>query len=227
MIRPSKAPRRSTKGETLWIVDLDYTLLDLYRFMDEFGLFLNRTYGISESLYKNSKNDVQDRMLYSFERHLRAIQKESKLSHADAMRYVGTLLKRSRRYFFPDALPFMRRIAKQGEVVLLTQGHTLQQQRKIEASGIEQYCDRVIITSSKAKKAEWVKKLAKGRERVMIVNDDPEEAHGMAAALASTRAKTDMGLSRVVLVERRAGKYFPIAPHKDYVVVKDLREIVC
>ncbi len=229
MIVREKVVRRSKKYKTLWIVDFDYTLFDLYRFMDEFGAFLKRRFGVSESVYKRSKVDVQNKMLYSFERHLRAIQKESKLSHKDAMHYVDVLLKKSQRYFFPDALPFLRKIAKQGEVVLLSYGHSLQQRRKFKASGMGRYCDRIIVTSTKAKKAEWVKTLARGRQRVVIVNDDPKETHAMIAALASACPHAGQGkdktASRVILIERPAGKYFPIPLHKNYEVVKSLRDI--
>jgi FMN phosphatase YigB (HAD superfamily) len=215
------------QAKTLWIIDFDYALFDLYRLMDEFGALLKREFGIPESLYRRSKVDVQNKTLYSFERHIRAIQKESKLPYKDAMRYIEVLLKRSQRYFFSDTMPFMRRIAKQGEVVLLSHGHTLQQRRKIKASGIEKYCDRVIITSTKAKKAEWVKKLAKHRERVVIVNDDPEETLQMAVALADVQARAGehVGVARVILVERPGGKYFPIPRHKSYDIVRDLRKI--
>ncbi len=214
--------RRPKKKDTLWIVDFDYTLFDMYRFMDDLGTLLRREFGVSELIYKKSKVEVQDKALYSFERHLRAIQKGSKLPYQTAMRRVEALLKRSRRYFFSDAMPFMREIAKQGEVVLLSHGHTLQQRRKIKASGIEKYCDRVIITFTKAKKAEWIKKLARHRQRVVIVNDDPKETLQMLTALSP---RTGAIAPRVILIERSAGKYFPIPSHKDYAVVNDLRSI--
>jgi hypothetical protein len=87
---------------------------------------------------------------------------------------------------------------------------------------MEKYCDRIIVAPTKAKKAEWVKKLVKGRQNVVIVNDDPEETRMIALALAGVRNVT----KHIILIERPAGKYFPIPPHKDYVVVKDLGEIV-
>ncbi len=218
--------RQLKKKDTLWIVDFDYTLFDMYRFMDDLGVLLRRKFGVSETTYKQSKVEVQNKELYSFERHLRAIQKGTELSYQDAMRHVEALLKKSRRYFFSDALPFMREIAKKGEVVLLSHGHTLQQRRKIKASGIEKYCDRVIITSTKAKKAEWIKKLAKGRRRVVVVNDDPDETLQICAALSvGKRTVAGVNAPHVILIERPGGKYFPIPPHKDYIVVKNLKEI--
>ena len=224
--RPAKLATTSAKKNTLWIVDFDYTLFDLYRLMDDFGVILTREFGVVDATYRQTKVDVQKKMLYSFERHVRAMQKELNLPHKEVMRRIKMFLERSRRYFFKDALPFMRAIAKQGEVVLLSHGHAGHQRGKIAMSGIEKYCNRVVITSTKEKKAERVRKFAqqwKGR-KIMVVNDDPEETHMILAALI--KAPTAAKMTTVILVERPEGKYFPIPPHKGYTIVKDLREIL-
>jgi len=219
--------RSSKKQKILWIVDFDYALFDLYRFMDEFEKMLERRFGVPELICCAAKIKVQRRALYNFERHLHAIEKELGLPRqkvaGEAMRHVKTLLTNAEQYFFHDAMPFMRRIAKDGEVILLSYGHAPHQRRKVKASGLERYCDRTIFTATKRGKAKWVKKLATAGRRVIIVNDDPRETRMMIAALKSSRA--DFAASRVFLVERPTGKYFPIPPHKDYVVVRDLRKV--
>jgi FMN phosphatase YigB (HAD superfamily) len=203
--------RSSKKQKILWIVDFDYALFDLYRFMDEFEKMLERRFGVPELICCAAKIKVQRRALYNFERHLHAIEKELGLPRqkvaGEAMRHVKTLLTNAEQYFFHDAMPFMRRIAKDGEVILLSYGHAPHQRRKVKASGLERYCDRTIFTATKRGKAKWVKKLATAGRRV----------------IKSSRA--DFAASRVFLVERPTGKYFPIPPHKDYVVVRDLRKV--
>lgn len=217
---------RNTK-KTLWIVDFDYMLFDLYRFMDEFEAILTREFGVPEALYRASKVKVQKRALYNFERHIHAIEQALGLPHRAVEKaaavQVKKLVKKAERYFFRDAMPFMRRIAKDGEVVLLSYGDAPHQRRKVKASGLERYCKRIIFTLTQKGKAKWVAKLATRGRRVVIVNDDPSETRMMIAALKRSRA--DQKTSRVYLVERPEGKFYPIPRHKDYKVVKGLREI--
>lgn len=213
--------------KTLWIVDFDYALFDLYRFMDEFEAIMEREFGVPEALYRAAKIKVQRRALYNFERHMHAIEKQLGLPHhkvaGKAAQHVKELVKRSEGYFFRDAIPFMRKIARSGQVILITYGDAPHQRRKVKASGLEKYCDRTIFTLTKKGKAKWVKRLATKGRRVMIVNDDPGETRMMIAALKRSRA--DLAQSKVFLVERPEGKYFPIPKHKDYIVVRDLMKI--
>jgi hypothetical protein len=215
------------RKKKLWLIDFDYMLFDLYRFMDDFEAILTREFGVPEAVYRTSKIKVQRRALYNFERHIRAIEKDLGLPHhkiaGKATQHVKRLLMRSERYFFRDAMPFVRRIARNGEVVLLSYGDAPHQRRKVKMSGLERYCDRTIITLTKKGKAMWVERLATKGRRVMVVNDDPGETRMMIAALKRSRA--NLAESRVFLVERPGGKYFPIPKHRDYIVVKDLRDI--
>ncbi len=213
--------------KTLWIVDFDYMLFDLYRFMDEFKAMLVEEFGVPGKTYDETKARLQRRTLYHFEEHLRVMEKAlglpPKLMVRKAMPRINALFSRADRYFFRDAIPFMRQIAKRDEVILLSYGHAAHQRRKVRASGLEAYCDRIIFTPTKKGKAQWVKKLATRGRRVMIVNDDPGETRMMAAALRKSSA--DLSASRVILVERPEGKYFPIPPHKDCEVVRRLGDI--
>jgi hypothetical protein len=220
-MKKPRAKRSLKKDKTLWIVDFDYTLYDVYRFMDDLGKILKKEFGVTLKTYKESKVILQSNNLYTFEGHMRAAKKihpaSSSLPYWQVIKRIEKLAKRSSQYFFADAMPFMRSIAKDGEVILLSHGHTLQQKRKMKASGIEKYVDRIIIVPNKIEKAAWIKKLAKNRERTIIVNDDPEETLDIIALQPN--------VSKIFLVERRAGKYYPITPHKDYTVIKNLRNI--
>lgn len=203
------------------LLDFDHTIFDWYGFKKDFWKYLKNNLEISEKEYLEAKDRAEEKKLYNFKTHLREITKHSKVSYFTLSLKSNMFCKKLPNYIFPDAMVFLQKMSKTGDVVLLTYGDKWNQEFFIKGTGINKYCKKVIITSTKKEKRYWIKKYIKTKvnQKIMFVNDDPKETKQVLKGI-------DSFLCKIVLVERPTAKYFPIPKDKIYLVTRKLSNII-
>ena len=165
------------------VLDLDYTLFDAAAFKDGIaGVF-----GISEDVFHSTLEKYFKAKGLSFNPyiHLELLAKDGYLAKENeeaAAAGLHDLLSRSDDYLITGAKQALEDFRKFGfRLILVTHGDEHWQQAKIDALSIKTYFDRVIVTEGD--KADEIDFLFSDKDKVALVNDDPEELYRMAVKL--------------------------------------------
>lgn len=134
------------------VFDMDDTLYPEREYLmsgfNRVGAFLDRTYGISDSakglleLFDADKKDVYGRFL-------------TRIAPGDQSGVIAKMIdlyrknRPERLHFYPDAEPTLRHLRETGlKIGVITDGDVYAQQAKVDALGLEQLVDCVILTDS-------------------------------------------------------------------------------
>lgn len=209
-------PAMLSKRETIFLLDVDNTLLDNDRFASDFRKELEHAFGVVESQrYWDIYQDLRKQLGYAD--YLAALQKFSIGLEDDP--YVFRMSEFLLAYpfencLYPRALDAISHLHKLGTPVVLSDGDVVFQPRKIQRSGIWAAVEgRVLIYKHKELKLASVQKRFPAKNYVMV-DDKPQ----LLAAM-----KLVMG-DKLTTVFVRQGHYAvealdtPVTPPPDRVI---------
>ena len=203
-----------------YVLDFDHTLFDWYRFKSSLESCLYRTLKIPPRIFRTAKNKLEQESsgnLYNINEHLREVARKSEIPLPAIQKEYARFLRTAPAYIYSDARKFLTMIKKRGaRKILLTFGNKTNQKHFIDATKMNSSFRSTIYASKKMDKVTAMKKLTKQPRAIVLINDDP--------------AETDMiykkvPMMRIVLVERKGAKYYPIAKKHHYTVVQNLTKV--
>lgn len=159
------------------ILDLDDTLFNTAKFKKDLErVFIKE--GTSKKLFKQTyqlskqnKGYWQPEIQLSF---IKSYRPEIKTSLIKSQ--INSLFKDSKKYLFPDVFPFIKKIKRISQLVLLTFGKKDVQLAKVKYSGLISFFDKIMIARSLAKEKEISKILrrTKRQEKVIFIENAVE-----------------------------------------------------
>lgn len=202
------------------LFDLDHTLLDIERFKKDksaiFGLTPGENERQGEEFFKKKG------LNYNPEKHIEILRKSGHIkTDADEQTIKDRfqeLLKNTDNYLFPDAEETLAYLKKKGyKMILMTKGDLTIQKPKVDNSRIKKYFEEVIYEEKDKSQNNFLKKLAKAGENVLIINDRAEQSLAMQEAIGEK--------AKIFLVD---GPYSKNIEHKEkiYDSIKELRSIL-
>src|SRR5580698_8640290 len=157
--------------DTVFLIDVDNTLLDNDRLISDLMDHIARDYGTaSRDRYSQILEEVRARLGYVD--YLGALQ-QYRLEHLDVPELLGMssflIDYPFAERLYPDALQVLKHLQGMGETVILSDGDVVFQPRKIQRSGIWDTVDgRVLIYVHKEQMLESVEQRYPARHYVMI-----------------------------------------------------------
>lgn len=168
------------------IFDLDYTLLDTYRFKNDLAQIV---FGIStEEFCKSYKNNFKNRKEnYNFDQHLQYLVKDNKIKPEkikDIRSRFDKFIQEIDDYLYPEASEVLKKFQSQdNKLILLSFGDIGWQRLKIENLSIKNYFDQIVYESKSKNESEYFKSLKGVNEEILIINDNLKESHEMLRLL--------------------------------------------
>ena len=193
------------------IFDLDYTLMDTVRLHHELAeIFDKEDYRSDYQKYFKDRGVNFDgekylEILKSHGRIDRVREKELELKLAELLMNMDDYLK-------PDAEQVLKHFKDEGnKLVLVTFGNKTWQEKKVKHLLINKYFDKIVFAEKEKSQSEFLRSLGEGDEKILIINDNLDEAVEMKKILGQ---KAEWRLVQ--------GKYNDQAePH-----IKNLRELL-
>jgi len=168
------------------ILDLDYTLFDAAAFKEGIA----GAFGLPRDIFDSTlQKYFKDKGLpFNAYTHLELLVKNGFISSAKeqaAVKDLGKLLAKADDYLLPQAESVLKSLADAGwELVLITHGDKHWQQTKLDHLTISRYFQKMLVTEGdKADELEPYKQ----KEKLVLVNDDPEELYHMSRQLPAAR----------------------------------------
>lgn len=161
------------------LFDLDRTIIDTEIFKRNlakiFDISLKEYDEQVDSFFRNTK------IHYSPEEHIKILRKIGKIKSLPEerilMKRYFKLLKKMDMNLFPKTKRILSDLKRGGhKMFLITLGASLSQKRKVIASGIEKYFDKIIYETKNKSKNSFIKKLSNFNQDVLIINDKATEA---------------------------------------------------
>jgi len=193
------------------IFDLDYTLMDTVQLHSKLAeIFDKENYREDYQFFFRSKGISFDgekylAILKELGRIDGAREKELKSKLAELMENMDDFLK-------PDAESVLKHFIKDGhELILITFGNKEWQEKKVKNLSIKKYFSEIIFEEEDKSKSEYLRSLGEGNEKILIINDNLDEAVAMQKVLGDK--------AELRLVKREDKK--EAEPH-----IKNLRELL-
>lgn len=193
------------------IFDLDYTLMDTVQLHSKLAeIFDKENYREDYQFFFRSKGISFDgekylAILKELGRIDGAREKELKSKLAELMENMDDFLK-------PDAESVLKHFIKDGhELILITFGNKEWQEKKVKNLSIKKYFSEIIFEEEDKSKSEYLRSLGEGNEKILIINDNLDEAVAMQKILGDK--------AELRLVKREDKK--EAEPH-----IKNLRELL-
>jgi len=165
------------------IFDLDYTLMDTVQLHSKLAeIFDKENYREDYQFFFRSKGISFDgekylAILKELGRIDGAREKELKSKLAELMENMDDFLK-------PDAESVLKHFIKEGhELILITFGNKEWQEKKVKNLSIKKYFSEIIFEEEDKSKSEYLRSLGEGNEKILIINDNLDEAVAMQKVL--------------------------------------------
>ena len=165
------------------IFDLDYTLMDTVRLHHELAeIFDKEDYRSDYQKYFKDRGVNFDgekylEILKSHGRIDRVREKELELKLAELFMDLDNYLK-------PDAEQVLKHFIEEGyELILITFGNKEWQEQKVKNLSIKKYFSEIIFEEEDKSKSEYLRSLGEGDEKILIINDNLDEAAEMKKVL--------------------------------------------
>ena len=165
------------------IFDLDYTLMDTVQLHSKLAeIFDKENYREDYQFFFRSKGISFDgekylAILKELGRIDGAREKELKSKLAELMENMDDFLK-------PDAESVLKHFIKDGhELILITFGNKEWQEKKVKNLSIKKYFSEIIFEEEDKSKSEYLRSLGEGDEKILIINDNLDEAAEMKKVL--------------------------------------------
>ncbi|MDD4272014.1 MAG: HAD family hydrolase [Patescibacteria group bacterium] len=165
------------------IFDLDYTLLDTTKFKKKLAeIFYGRNFQADYKKYFKNKG-----LNFSYSQYLKILKRESGVdSQMDkklALK-LKSLMNGLNDYLFPEAEKIIKYFKNAGaELILVTFGDKTWQRQKVKNLSIRKYFNRISFEPENKSLSRLLKSLKNGREEILIINDNAEEAKAMIKIL--------------------------------------------
>lgn len=184
------------------ILDLDYTLLDtaaVKRVLEESILPLGVSGAQFKETYADTAQATPGKYDYSLIGHARLMHERFGIDEAEALARLTRALDMLPSALYPDSLPFLERIAREGiPMALLTLGNPHLQEEKVAKLGIAKYFAHLFFTDGS--KAEMHLDLPELPGEWIFINDNPAELRDLSVRYP------DAAMIRIM---RPGGKEFP------------------
>ncbi|MEA3248952.1 MAG: HAD hydrolase-like protein [Patescibacteria group bacterium] len=163
------------------ILDLDYTLLDTAKFKDALAVVF-ASCGVDrksfDRAYKKTVTARPPEYDYDIDRHIGYLEEHLTCNVEKLKGRVNELLKSVDDHLYPGARDFVERLRVGGaRLVLLTLGNEFWQRIKMEHSTLSDMFDRIVTVGSG--KEDVVGDIAKGHDKVVVINDNVDEIFRM------------------------------------------------
>lgn len=158
------------------IIDFDYTLFDASALKNALAAAIEGL-GIHHDAFWKTYSEIRAREEtagYSPARHLEALNSVSHFDREKAETKFNEVVMDSRRYLYPDAVPFLEKLSKLSPLLLLSRGDRGFQQKKISACNIQKYFTKIELTE-KEKNCCLKDMLEKYGDSLFFVNDSVKE----------------------------------------------------
>lgn len=190
----------------LFILDLDYTLLDTTAFkraltasLEPLGVTQDQFY----DTYGTVSHAIPGQHGYSFEAQAKLLYEKYGFDEREVVTRLTSVYDILPTFLYPDVLPFLTFLAEKGiSAALFTWANPTHQEAKVKNLGIEPYLSKVVITSEDKGTAEL--DLPGAVQDWVFVNDNPNEIRALAARFPE---------ARTIRIKRPDGKTFP--PEED------------
>jgi hypothetical protein len=160
----------------IYIVDLDYTLLDTKAFKQAMQKGVGK-FGITTELfdqtYKQTIDGRQGQYDYDAVRHASYMSKESGVEPQDLQAALVNCLERVDDFLYPDSIEFLKWLRGLGGTALLTWGNPQWQKKKVERSKIHKLFDNYVY--SKGDKSAVELSFSDSETDWVFINDNPKE----------------------------------------------------
>lgn len=124
--------------------DLDNTAINSKELIDKV-VAAAEEHGISREEYIHSVEELEKRYgiaAYSFERLFTVISENKPMIPWEFLKKLEDLI--AKNYFYPDTIPFLSGF-KKDELILITEGSSEHQLKKVMAHGLHRFVSRVVI----------------------------------------------------------------------------------
>jgi hypothetical protein len=154
------------------LIDFDYTLFNTEA-MRRACIAALRPCGITEQQYRAAETELKAKKMYDSTQHLDMLASgQSRLLIGEV---IDRVLSHTEEFLFPDASAFLQR-HQHHTITILSFGFPAWQERKINASSLEEMVDAIIVTNQP--KADMLERWKDDSELVLL-NDRGSEIDAM------------------------------------------------
>ena len=153
------------------LLDFDYTLFDVEKFKDALYKAMRPFMeNKSRKFWQEEKHKIQSKKKgYDPKKHLALIIPKENRKKAE--KAVEKIIKQAKNYLYPDTLGFFKKY-KNYDLHIVTFGFDKFQKEKIKATGLDKLAK---VTITKGRKAPYFKKILKGKQPVVFIDDKGNE----------------------------------------------------
>jgi len=193
------------------LFDLDYTLMDTAKLHDGLAEIFDR-----EDYRSDYQNLFKDKGInFNADKYLEILKQQGRIDEAresELKRGLAELMENMDDFLKPDAESVLKHFIKEGhELILITFGNKEWQEKKVKNLSIKKYFSEIIFEEEDKSKSEYLRSLGEGNEKILIINDNLDEAVAMQKVLGDK--------AELRLVKREDKK--EAEPH-----IKNLRELL-
>jgi FMN phosphatase YigB (HAD superfamily) len=155
------------------IFDFDNTLFSAKKWVKAIIADFKKA-GVPEEIYSRTFYASKDEIGYRPEVQFKLIKKE--LPGVDISKLEEIFerqTKETKKYLYPDVLPFLEKAGKTTKLYLITYGHRDVQEAKLEGCGIKPFFEKIMIVET-PDKVSAMRQIIEGNERAVFVEDSPK-----------------------------------------------------
>ncbi|MBZ9578448.1 HAD family hydrolase [Patescibacteria group bacterium] len=199
------------------IFDFDHTLFSAKKFYETLKYSLLKLKVDKKSFQKTYQESKSEGKNYRPSRQFELIIKEKpEISLKELEKSFKKVLNQSKQFLYSDVLPFLRKIKKDFDLIIVSYGEEKFQSEKIKKSEVADYFKKFFI-SKDINKVSIFKKFLKDNEKAVFVDDSP-------AALSEIK-KNFLNIT-TIRINRGEGKCSKEKNNKNIdFLVKNLREL--
>ncbi len=172
-------------------IDFDDTLFDRNRFIHDYFQLLSEITGASLSEIDAAYHDkgVYDKGFCGPGKHLSKLAEKFLFDESRASEVLEHFLADTSSYLFPGAKKFLKVLADNFKIILLTVGNPEFQEQKVSGSGILKFFDDVQYIPPDSYKARHIKEMIKRGELFYLIDDKEAEYLELAKIFNENIAK--------------------------------------
>ena len=171
------------------IIDFDETLVDTAEIKRRlFGVA--KKFGISRAQAEKAYKNLRKKHHFEPERYVQALRKYNKKVY---WKEFEKIFAKPKEYNYKGAENFLKNLARNNKLILLSYADPIYQKKKIKQSGLGKYFDRIILTTQLSKQKE-LKKLKNQFGKKLVLLDDKTISVKSAAGLGIRAIKIKKGI---------------------------------